>query len=68
MRDIPLEDLSVKDIMDQWPDTVPTFIRLRLKCVGCPIAPFHTIADAAREHGADLSALVREIESLRRSQ
>ncbi|WP_264484391.1 hypothetical protein [Mesorhizobium sp. PAMC28654] len=26
-------------------------------CVGCPIAPFHTISEAAREHGLNEESL-----------
>lgn len=51
------DDVGVKDIMDQHPQTVRVFLRLGLRCIGCPIAPFHTLADAAREHGCDLEEL-----------
>ena len=62
------EDLSVKDIMDRWPRTVPLFIRHGLKCVGCPIGPFHTLDDAAREHGQDRAALLLDLTAMMDSQ
>jgi hypothetical protein len=31
--------------------------------VGCPIGPFHTLADAAREHGLDEAMLRQEFEA-----
>ena len=68
MARFPIEDLSVKEIMDRWPGTVPLFIRHGLKCVGCPIGPFHTLDDAAREHGHDAAALLLEITGVMRSQ
>lgn len=43
----------VDDVMRTWPATIPVFLRYRIKCVGCPIGPFHTIHDACREHNAD---------------
>lgn len=52
-----LDDLSVKEIMDRWPRTASTFIAHRMHCVGCPIGPFHTLADAAAEHQLDPDAL-----------
>jgi hybrid cluster-associated redox disulfide protein len=61
MRRNHLEDMSVKEIMDRWPATVPLFIRNGLKCPGCPIGPFHTLEDASREHGKDLAGLAEEI-------
>jgi hybrid cluster-associated redox disulfide protein len=57
-----LEDLSVKEIMDRWPLTASAFIARRMRCVGCPIGPFHTIADAAAEHQQDAAELLEAIE------
>lgn len=58
-----LEDLSVKEIMDRWPETASAFISRRMHCVGCPIGPFHTLADAAAEHRIDADALDAAIQS-----
>lgn len=64
MRQRPgLEDLSVKEIMDRWPGTASAFISRRMHCVGCPIGPFHTIAEAAAEHRLDAEALEAAVES-----
>ncbi len=68
MRDVaiplfPLDpDLPLDDMMRRWPSTIPVMLRHRFLCVGCPIAPFHTLLDACREHGADLEAVTVEIE------
>lgn len=59
-----LEDMSVKEIMDRWPATVPLFIRNGLKCPGCPIGPFHMLEDASREHGKDIAELMEEVARL----
>jgi hybrid cluster-associated redox disulfide protein len=53
-----LAELTVSEIMRRWPATMRLFIDHRLLCVGCPIAPFHTIADVAREHQVDEDELV----------
>lgn len=53
---------NMDEMMRKWPETVHVAIRHRLLCVGCPIGPFHTIADAAREHGLDEAMLRREFE------
>jgi hybrid cluster-associated redox disulfide protein len=45
--------LLVDDVMRRWPATIRVFIDFRMRCVGCPIACFHTVADAAREHDVD---------------
>ena len=61
MRDASLETLSVAQIMLMCPATIRLFIAWRLHCVGCPIGPFHTLRDAALEHGVDAEALVAAV-------
>ncbi len=61
MTAIELNDLTVSEIMQRWPATMRLFIDRRLLCVGCPIAPFHTLTDVAREHGADLDELCEAV-------
>jgi hybrid cluster-associated redox disulfide protein len=56
-------DLSVGEIMSTWPSTIRVFIAHRMHCVGCPIAPFHTLADAAEEHRIGLDELVGDVEA-----
>lgn len=54
-------DLPVGAIMDRWPETIAAFIDLHMHCVGCPIAMFHDLPEAAFEHGLsaeDLEAAV----------
>jgi hybrid cluster-associated redox disulfide protein len=43
----------VDDVMRGWPATIRVFLEFRMHCVGCPIASFHTLDDAIREHGID---------------
>jgi hybrid cluster-associated redox disulfide protein len=45
--------LRVDDVMRRWPATIRAFLDFGMRCVGCPIAGFHTVDDACREHGVD---------------
>lgn len=54
-------DMHMDEIMRQWPQTIKILLRHRLLCVGCPIAAFHTIEDACREHGLDKEILTNEL-------
>lgn len=54
-------DMSVDAIMRARPETVALFLRNHMHCVGCVLAPFHTIGYAAREHDLDADALTRKI-------
>jgi hybrid cluster-associated redox disulfide protein len=40
-------DLTVQAVLDTWPSTRKVFIARRMACVGCELAPFMTVADAA---------------------
>lgn len=60
-RDLPLDQL-----MQQWPVSIRVFIRRDIHCVGCTLAPFHSLRDAANLHGIDEDEVVREILELSR--
>ncbi len=45
---------TVEEILRRWPGTASAFVRLGLAdCVGCGMAPFESLADAARHYGVD---------------
>jgi hybrid cluster-associated redox disulfide protein len=53
--------LTLDELMRRWPGTISVFVRHRMACVGCMMAPFMTVADAAREYGLDAASLGREL-------
>ena len=55
-------DLTIADVLERWPQTVPVFLRYRLACVGCPIAPFEQIADIASNYGLALDRLLAALQ------
>lgn len=61
MRDDSLETRSVAEIMAMSPAIVRLFIERHLHCIGCPIAPFHTLDDAAVEHGVMADDLIAAV-------
>ncbi|MET3793749.1 DUF1858 domain-containing protein [Aquamicrobium terrae] len=54
-------DMTMDAIMRRWPGTIRVILGNGMLCVGCPIAPFHTVADAVREHALDEQTLVDEL-------
>jgi hybrid cluster-associated redox disulfide protein len=58
---LPTAQDSVDHVMRKCPQTIHVFIRHRMACVGCPVAPFHTVATAAAEHGIDLAKFLCEL-------
>ena len=54
-----VEEFSlVDDVMRRSPQTIRVFLDFRMNCVGCPIASFHSVEEAAREHHVDVAALL----------
>ncbi len=54
-------DLLVDDVMRRWPATIRVFLDFHFLCVGCPIACFHTVSQACREHHADEAAFLKAL-------
>ncbi|HXP75554.1 MAG TPA: hypothetical protein VN823_15525 [Stellaceae bacterium] len=61
--EMPSLDHSVEEIMARWPATARVFIRRKMACVGCIMAPFQTLAAAARSYGLPESELLEEIQN-----
>lgn len=59
-------DLTLDRLMSLWPDTIGVFIRHKMLCVGCLIAPFHTVIDACAEYGLDEDAFRAELQEAAR--
>jgi hybrid cluster-associated redox disulfide protein len=53
--------LSVAETLDRFPQTARIFVRLRMACVGCDIAAFHTVAEAAAIYGLDAEQFFVEL-------
>ena len=54
--------LTAAEVMQRWPATVPVFIRHCPACVGCPFAPFETLAEIPAVDGLQLDELLRELQ------
>ncbi len=54
-------EMSINEIMQEWPQTISVLIRFRMHCVGCLLSTFHNAIDAAHEHGLDVSEFLVEL-------
>jgi hybrid cluster-associated redox disulfide protein len=57
-------DTLVDDVMREEPSTIRVFLDFKMRCVGCPIACFHTVNDACREHGVDRDRFLAVLRSV----
>jgi len=56
--------LTVAEVLDRWPATAAAFVRRRMACVGCAMAPFDTIGEAAAVYGIKVEGLLDELRRL----
>jgi hybrid cluster-associated redox disulfide protein len=61
---LPTADLTVDEVMRQWPATIRVFLDFSMHCVGCPIATFHTVDDACSEHGMDRGNFLKRLREI----
>src|SRR5688500_13337358 len=57
-------DQIVDDGRRRWSSTFETFLRHKMHCVGCPVAPFHTVEEACREHGIELGPFLAALQGV----
>ena len=61
---IPIADMTVEEVLTRWPQTADVFNRHNMACVGCPVAPFYTVAEAAAVYQLSAEAFVSELEAV----
>ena len=61
MNALITKEMSIGDIVDQYPETVSVFISHGLGCIGCAIAQFETLEEGAMAHGIDVEALLKDL-------
>ena len=57
-------DITVKKLLDRYPQLLQLFMDLGLLCIGCPVEAFHTLADVAREYHLNLNQLLQRIDTV----
>ncbi len=56
--------MTMDVVLAKWPEVIPVLLKNRMHCVGCLLAPFHDITDAAIEHGLDEDKLFEEFQDI----
>ena len=53
--------ILMADLMAAWPQVIPVLLERHMACVGCDMARFETLADAAKIYGLDLRRLMADL-------
>ena len=56
-----LGGMLISDVLEQWPATADVFHTNAMACVGCAVAPFYTIQDAATVYGLSPEKFIADL-------
>ena len=54
-------DAILRTVMNAHPETIGVFVRRRMQCPGCAMAPFITIAEAATSYATPAEDLIHDL-------
>ena len=55
------KEMSINEVIQTYPETIPVFLQHGLGCIGCALSKFETIEQGALAHGMDVDALIKDI-------
>lgn len=55
------KDMTIGEVVRNYPDTVEVLFTFGMGCVGCPSAQAETLAEACMVHGLDLNVLMESL-------
>lgn len=56
--------MTVSDVLTRWPETAAVFHRYNMACVGCPVAPFYSVSEAAQVYNLPADEFVALLEKV----
>ena len=56
-----IEEASIANILQQWPQTSRVFINLKTACVGCCLSRFCTLTEVAASYELPLDVLLEKL-------
>jgi len=54
--------MNVSAVLDRWPQTANVFNRFNMACVGCPVAPYYTVTEAATVYNLPVDEFIAVLE------
>lgn len=58
------KEMTIEEIIQRHPQTIPVFTRFGLECVGCQIASFEALEHGAGVHHVDVELLLKELNAV----
>ena len=60
-KDKITENMTIKEVIDNYPETAMVFMKYNVGCIGCLAASFEKVKDIATVHDIDIKALVKDL-------
>ena len=54
-------EMTITDVVRQYPQTVEVFMSHGMGCLGCAAARFENVAQGAQAHGIDVDKLMEDL-------
>ena len=55
------KEMSIDEVVQKYPQTIRTFMKHGLHCIGCFAASFENIDQGAQAHGINVDALIADL-------
>jgi len=57
-----IANMTVSAVLDRWPQTADVFNQFNMACVGCPVAPYYTVTEAAKVYKLSVDEFIAVLE------
>ena len=61
MADTITREMTIAEVVQKYPQTIPVFLAHGLMCFGCAVARFENIEQGATAHGIDVDPLMKDL-------
>jgi hybrid cluster-associated redox disulfide protein len=58
------KDMTIQEVVDKYPKSVPVFMAHGLHCVGCHASNWESVAQGAAGHGIDVDPLMKDLQEI----
>ena len=55
------KEMTIGDVVQNYPQTIEVFLKHGLMCFGCAIARFENVEQGAMAHGINVEALIKDL-------
>jgi hybrid cluster-associated redox disulfide protein len=58
-----IAELTITEVLERWPATAAVFGEFNMACVGCAVADYYTVADAAQVYDVPVEEFMNRLKA-----